>query len=477
MGLGAVGLLLWTLLTSPPRVQRVLLISSPTASADPALAQGLETLLTDYLEVLAGATVAHATAVPAPPDLDQLPEDALLMTFRGTRVGDRLVLATAWTTRSRIAEGKPWAFDDPAPVPPAEALTHWVSRWPLKRRFRGRVALLPKHPGHIWDLLDALSIRDDREAARNLEATQRLAEAEPSCATAWVALGDHLYRSLWVHPETAGSGMNGRMDKAFSHVQKLVPGHPRATYLWSLMLTDIGDQRRALHALILATRLRPNIPDLYLGFAYAGRTTGLLKGAKLALDQRRQLLGSLADPSPWSTETTYLYLGETAAFEQELARTRIIREDASILFYQGYLALMKGQREQALSFMRQGSEHDDAIPFRDLCRAYTALLEGRPQDGLAGLHEVDRVRGRLRVPDGEWTFKEAEIYSLLGEADHGVEAATRAFVQGFTCARWYEASPFLAGARTHPRWPTLRRNVQERQAVMEASFSPAVFAP
>jgi hypothetical protein len=83
----------------------------------------------------------------------------------------------------------------------------------------------------------------------------------------------------------------------------------------------------------------------------------------------------------------------------------------------------------------------------------------------------------LRIPDGEWTFKEAEAYALLGDADRGVDCATRAFVQGFSCAAWYERSPFLAKVRTHARWPMLRRNIRERQAVMEGSFPPTTFDP
>ena len=104
-------------------------------------------------------------------------------------------------------------------------------------------------------------------------------------------------------------------------------------------------------------------------------------------------------------------------------------------------------------------------------------LEGRPQDGLVELREMDEIRGKLHIPDGEWTFKEAEAYAVLGDADRGVDCATRAFVQGFSCAAWYENSPFLAKVRTHPRWPTLRRNIRERQAVLEGSFPPSAFEP
>ena len=476
--LAVVGLLVWNRVASEPGIRRVLLIPARTQSADPALDRGLETLLSDHLEVLAGVAVIHLPTVPSGPDLDRLPKDTLLMTFHGRREGDRLALAAAWTTRERLKLDEPWVSGDPGALPPAEALARWVDRWPFTRRFPGRRALVPADSAHAWELLRILSIREDAEATRNLAASRALAEAEPGCASAWAALGDHLYRSLWVDPEAAGSGLNARMDQAFARALELVPGYPRATYLRALMLTDIGDQRRALQSLIPAARRRPEVPDLYLGFAYAGRTAGLLEGARRALAQRQRILGTLADPSPWSAETTYLYLGDTAAFGQDLERAQAIRTDASLRFYQGYLALLKGQRERALAFMKEGSGFPDGpIPFQDLCRAYQALLEGRTREGLAGLRQVDEVRGRLRIPDGEWTFKEAEAYALLGDANRAVDCATRAFVQGFSCARWYETSPFLAAVRAHPRWPTLHRNIQERQALLEADFPPSAFTP
>ena len=181
-------------------------------------------------------------------------------------------------------------------------------------------------------------------------------------------------------------------------------------------------------------------------------------------------------PSTWFAETTYLYRGDLAAFGRNLAQAEAVHQDAGILFYKGYFALLQGQRSLAHTHLKMGSDPGMApTPFRDLCRAYLAYLDGRRQDGLQELGEVDEVRGKLRIPDGEWTFKEAEAYSLLGDADRGVDCATRAFVQGFSCAAWFENSPFLAHVREHPRWPTLRRNIRERQAVLSGSFPPSAF--
>ena len=474
LGLGILGVIL----ARPPSSERVLILASSLNSQGRDVGPGMETLLSDFLEVLTGATVTHASALPSQADLKHLPPPMHLLRFQGSRDGDRLALTLEWTTVSRLLLDLPWTQDIAPSHEPRTTMDHVVQHWPLAIRHRQLDELIPRTAAHFWLLLDGLSIRDDQAAEGHLAVSQRLAEDEPRCATAWTALGDHLYRSLWVNPQQAGVGLNSRTHHAFQKAVELVPGHPRATFLWSMMLTDTGNQSLALQSLKEAIRLRPDTPDLYLGIAYAGRTSGLLEGARRALTRRRELMGPLASPSAWFAETTYLYLGDQEAFGQELARAGSLRQDASILFYQGYFALLQNRRQQALAFMKAGSDPGMApIPFRDLCRVYRSYLEGRPTDGLAELREIDEIRGKLRIPDGEWTFKEAEAYSLLGDADRGVDCATRAFVQGFSCAVWYEASPFLARVRQHPRWPTLRRNIRERQAGLEGSFPESAFEP
>ncbi len=457
---------------------RILILASPLDDQGKNVGPGMETLLTDCMEVLSGATVTHAATVPSREDLQRLPSGTRLLRFSGRRSGDQLSLTLEWNTVGQFQSGRPWTQDVVGPQDPLRAMRQLVQRWPLALRFRQLDALLPTSSQHFWLLLESLSIRDDQSAAAHLEASQRFVEAQPQCATGWTILGDHLYRSLWVDPQQAGVGLNSRTHHAFQKAADLVPGHPRATFLWSMMLTDTGNQSMALQALKEATRLRPGPPDLYLGIAYASRTSGLLEGARRALARRGRLLGPLASPSAWFAETTYLYLGDLDAFGLELARVGSLRQDASILFYKGYFALLQGQDKLALGFMRAGSD-PGMMPthFRDLCRVYRAYLEGRSKDGLIELREMDEIRGKLRIPDGEWTFKEAEAYAILGDADRGVDCATRAFVQGFSCAAWYERSPFLAKVREHPRWPTLRRNIRERQAVLEGSFPPSAFEP
>ena len=437
LGLGVLAVTLARSLST----NRVLVLGSVVAQQGKDLGPGLDTLITDHLEVLTGATVTHAAALPTPDDLKRLPKGTRLLRVGGRRDGDLLSLTVEWNTASRMLSGKPWTSTTTPTQEPARCLDAFVHGWPLPLRHPYQRVLVPQSPASFWALLEAMAIRDDLEATEHLPALQQLAQQEPQCATVWTTLGDHLYRSLWINPEAAGVGLNSRTHRAFRQAVNLVPSHPRATFLWSLMLTDTGNQDSALHLLEDAARLRPGIPDLYHGFAYAGRTAGLLEGARRALVRRRALLGSQDSPSAWFAETTYLYLGDQKAFGEELQRTGTLRRGADLLFYQGYFALLQGRRDQATAFMKAGCAPGmGPIPFSGLCRAYLAYLEGRPNDGLAELQEIDETRGKLRIPDGEWTFKEAEAYSLLGDADRGVDCATRAFVQGFSCAAWYEAS-------------------------------------
>ena len=462
----------------PPSVERVLVLASSLDDQGRDVGPGMETLLSDCMEVLAGATVTHGQGLPTPAVLSHLPPNTRLLRFHGNRKENLLALTLEWNTVDRLLSNQPWLEESGFREQPWEAMQQALRHWPLPLRHRLQERLIPRSAPNFWRLLEGLAILDDQTATDHLAASQKLAEDEPDCASAWTALGDHLYRSLWVNPDQAGIGLNSRTHHAFETAERLIQGHPRATFLWSMMLTDTGNQSLALKHLKDAIWLRPDMPDLYLGIAYAGRTSGLLEGARRALVRRRELIGPMALPSSWFVETTPLYLGDQAAFGQELARVEALRRDASVLFYKGYLALLQGNRPQALGFMKSGSAPAmEPIPFRDLCRVYRAFLEGRPEQGLLELHEIDKIRGRLRIPDGEWTFKEAEAYSLLGDPDQAMDCATRAFVQGFSCATWYEGSPFLAKAREHPRWPMLLRNIRERQAVLAGSFPPAAFSP
>src|SRR5206468_1334483 len=107
--------------------------------------------------------------------------------------------------------------------------------------------------------------------------------------------------------------------------------------------------------------------------------------------------------------------------------------------------------------------------------SYLLALEGRTLESGEALEKLELERVQVRVPDGELTFKVAEAYGYLGQPRLALEVMGKAAVQGFGCTRWYERSPFLAGARQLPAWPRLLLTLQERQGLLETRFPPSRF--
>ncbi|HJW09753.1 MAG TPA: hypothetical protein VJ483_08975 [Holophagaceae bacterium] len=480
ISLAAVVLLVcWWFLMRAVRVHqppRVLLLNAGVEGLDPAVGPGVARLLTDAMEVSAGATVLGTQPAGTVPT-GMMPGD-LLMKLGGRRVGDALSLSIAWTTPAERAGGRPWHELILPPALPGQTLQACFKQWPFPSIHLGAARLAPQDPVRFWTLMRAMSVSDDQTALSYLGASRELADKEPDSAAAWTTLGEQLYRSLWVSPGEASTLPQNQALDAFDHALALVPGYPRAAFLRGMMETDVGNQREALRGLVEARRRRPWVPDFYSGLAYAGRTSGLLDGAESALRSRRDLMDPLPDTTGWFAETTWLYTGQWKRFEESLQATMRTRRDPVFLFYLGYLALLHEDPDRAKGYFQEGASIPQlSLPFRDLCAVYSAALEGRREEGLARLRKLEESRGSLRIPDGELTFKVAEAYAFLGRPDMAIESAGRAFAQGFGCTRWYETSPIFAPAREHPRWAALQQHLRERQSLLEKRYEDADFKP
>ncbi len=465
-----------TFRVQPP--PRVLLLNAGVEGLDPSVGPGVARLLADAMEVSAGATLLGTPDQPGPELLRQMRDSDLLMKVAGRREGDALSLVLSWNTVGGQLEGRAWRNLSLPAGPPEQTLRLVLRKWPLPSNFRGAERLAPKDPARFWLLMRAMSVADDRQALGFLQSSQELVAVEPGSAAAWTVLGEQLYRSFWVSPgEVATLPQNQALD-AFDKALALVPGYPRAAFLRGMMETDVGNQREALRGLVEARRRRPWVPDLYSGLAYAGRTSGLLEGARAALRARASLLEPFPDTTGWFTENTWLYTEQWARFEQSLQAAVQTRRDPVLLFYLGYLRLLGEDRARAKPYFAEGAAIPElSIPFRDLCAVYDAALDGRSADGLARLQKMEEDRGSLRIPDGELTFKMAEAYAFLGRRDLAIDSAGRAFAQGFGCTHWYESSPLFAPAREHPRWTALHQHLEERQALLEKVFDASDFKP
>lgn len=448
------------------RSPRIVMLDPAVAGIDRDCAAGLGRLLRDQLEVSAASTV-----IVVPQAQGDIPSGDLLLRFSGRREGDSLSLRAEWIQAGKRASGAAWAAYETPMAAPAEAFRRLEGGLPVVSLHPGAGSLVPRDTRRFWDLARQTAVQQDVAADADLEASRRLAESAPDSAAAWVNLGEHIYRNLWTQPAD-GDLPQGRAIQAFDRALALVPGYPRAALLKGMLLADMGDQRSALRALADARALRPQVPDIYSGMAYAARTSGLLEGALRALAARDRLTRPFRISEDWFAENTYLYSGRREDFRSSLPGNH----DPLFLFYRGYLDLAEGDRAGALPLFEEGAaDRGTSIPFSDLCAVYALAIQGRQDEALGDLRVFEEERGRLRIPDGELTFKVAEAYAFLGRPEEALTTAGRAFAQGFGCLAWYEQSPLFGPARHSLRWEGLREHIQGRQKLLEEAFPPDSF--
>jgi tetratricopeptide (TPR) repeat protein len=447
----------------PRRIQVVVAPSSDPGGLDAHHREGLRQLLGDHLEIQGTFTLLEGL----PPDAS-LPDGALRLKVRATFWDGHLRLEPAWEGRGAprarpASSGTPdWAISDllsPLRVPPPPP-----------------GLLRPEDPSAAMELMGLLGrpVLDDMdEPVRRFE---RLVAAHPGCATVHHGLGGALYLASLHRPGARADGPR-RGEEAFRAGMALLPGHPRGVRTYAFFAADTGRVKEALEASLAALDARPHSATAALAVAYPARISGLLDLSDRAMQRQARLTG-LPRTSHTTTDNVRLYRGDVPGFAASLDLPQVGAQAAILDFYRGYARLLAGDRTRALPFLQRALEGDAAIPgFQALSRVYVLGLQGREAEALAGLDELARSRQRVQVLDGEFTFKVAEAYGYHGRPREALDYANLAATQGFICLRWYEVAPFLAEARKLPYWETLRRHLQERQAMMDRLFPASRVAP
>ena len=466
----------WVLARKGIRAPLRILLIAPQADPASGLGAGqgraIGALVQDHLELFGGYAVTSVTELPA--DLDSLRgrSKTLLILTQPRRQGDDLALSYRFAWGNQLTQGAPvpWSLHQAIPLPPTQAFEVFLRTFP--ESVRGPIAgLVPKASSVFWELVRAGALRLQNQ---NLEEALLVAEQttrqDPTCASTWILLGNLRYRRMLDSP----AAFRQEQADTEAHLQRgltLAPGHPRGTFLLSLLKADCGNQREALDLLLQARRKQPYNPTLLTGIAYAARGAGLLPMARRALDLRDDLAFSQVQPQ--AVDITCLYTGETARFEASLQeQPGHLRSTSGVLpFYRGYLALVRGDRTRAHREFRTAAGLANGYPnIMRLSEIYDLILEERKEEAWAKLREYDQERIGMREPDGEFTLRLAEAYALMGDRASAMEMASRAFARGFGCTAWYERSPMLEPLRGLPKWNALLQHLKERQSLMEDRF-------
>lgn len=461
-----------------PAPSRILLLDPPAEAVDGLDAdqrRALWELVGKELESTRGATVVEVQRALDPALPEELPGRDRLVELKAKREGDRLALevriAEAGALRSRGDQA--WrGIALPAQTPSdaiGAALRAIAPAAPAHPDHH-----LPRQPAHFWSLLQAWQWhRINDRLPEALKLVEGVCAAEPECLMAWTTRGDLLYRRLLIDPLGHPLAQN-EAEACFQKALQECPDHPQAVFLLAELKIDAGDQRAALNLLREGIKARPGVVPLHTALVYAARTAGLLDLAKQGLEARDRLVpGGLQAAS---AENTWLYLGDLPRFEASLFERPGNPRNTVVKFYRGYLALMRGDRGRALDHFQEAARSPYGYgQFIELSEVYALMMQDRRGEALARLRRLDQERVGLRVPDGEFTFKLAEAYALLGERGEALDMATRAYHQGFSCLRWYRQDPFLRSLEGLPRWRALLGHLQERQAALEARYPAGSF--
>lgn len=453
---------------------RILLVApepEPEAGVSHYQARALALLVQDALEVDPLAAVTVASAMPERPEEIRRAEPWLLLKIMPRRHQDKLGLSLHWAWATAPTPGLgAWERAEVPPASPATAFRQALSALPRSLRRTDPEGLFPVSGSRFWELVQAGTLRlqnaEREEATRLARSVTRL---EPSAAEGWFTLGGLIYRSLLDSPEASGPDRLLEAEECFRRGLALAPDHPRGLLLLSQLETNEGEHREALDMLLRALRQRPRNPLLLTGLVYSARNAGLLALAREAGDRRDRW--AFSEVQPLAIDILSLYLGDLARFEATLQDQPGHLRSGPQRFFKGYLALLRKDRPQAIAAFRSAESVPRGYPhYLRLARGFRLATEGSLVEAQKTLRALELERVGLRVPDGEFTLRLAEGFTLAGEADHAMELAERAFAQGFGATGWFETSPFLEPLRKTPRWAALIRHARERQALLESRF-------
>lgn len=455
----------------PSAAARIVLVASPNApQSGLSLAETrvLEVLLDDALETYGECSVLRVPSLPAPAEWGTGP-DGFILRLLPERQGSNLSLHFQLGKASDCRAGKPLETHQAPALPPAQAL-QWLRRQLPSHPDSDEGKIFPTDSAAFWELIAAYA--ESRVAESEASGLARLtagAQRDPRCASWCAALG-------FAHFVAAQNGPVPKelLDQKLQEALVLAPGHPRVVSARVSYLVDRGAIRQAMEELKEARRLHPRSTRLLTSLENIARYSGALSLAQAAdTEANRRALGTRR---AGLIRLSRLYAGDAEGFAQSLRPGIDPRLNASLSFHRGYLAAAQGKVQEALEQFRTAEASPQiAEPERRLASAYRKALDGDPSGARSELDGLAESRAHFAMPDGEFLCRLAEGYALLGDAPRSLELANQAFLHGFGCTRWFEASPFLAPVRKGPRWVALHQHLLERQALLEELLNPGAW--
>ena len=308
--------------------------------------------------------------------------------------------------------------------------------------------------------VDLYSRNDFPMAIKMLEKS---AQIDSSYALTWAHLGR-------AHTANASFELGGREEyraaqAAYEKALAIQPAQIEAQTYMANRFTDTGRVESAVPLLREAEKTSPNHAELHWELGYAYRFGGMLKESAAECERARQL-----DPGvklSTSTLNAYLYLGQYDKFLESLPRNS---DSALILFYRGFGAYYKTNREQA------AKDFDDAFdlhPSLLQARAGKALsyaVRHQHSKALEILRQTENTIAERGVGDPEALYKIAQGYAVIDDKTSALRVLRHSIENGFFSYPYFASDPLLDGVRSEGEFMKLMALARHRHEAFKKKF-------
>jgi TolB-like protein len=313
----------------------------------------------------------------------------------------------------------------------------------------------PASPGAYEAYLRANQLAFNTSQLARARDLYRAALAEdPRYAPAWARLG-RVYRVMAKYGQAEPEATYKLAGEAFARALELDPELPATHNLFTYYeIEELGQARAAMTRLLTRARARPDDPDLFSGLVTALRFCGLLD-ASVEADRRARSL----DPG-MRTSVTYTHL-----LRGDLERA-MRYEDQDVPYVSFYALPLLGRTGEAIDLLRATEARCAEGLQRLMLVTIRAALEGQVEPVRAGLARLND--SGFHDPEGLYlTGRHAQH---VGLTDTWLTILERVVARGFHVPSTMRADPWLVPLRGNARFEAALREADEGVAASARAY-------
>lgn len=290
-----------------------------------------------------------------------------------------------------------------------------------------------------------------------IEMATRALERDSEFVQAWLLLSAAHYNAVWACGES-GSHFAEALAAA-DRAHELAPDLVIAQLARVTISVETGRVEEALEIVRDIGDRNPNHSAAREARIYCLRYAGYLRQAE---EHLRVLL--IADPLFYSTAwegeapNTLLYLNRLDEYLRHLPAI----DTPYHRFYRGLTETLRGNKKVAREVLEPAFRANPADLFARLSHALLAILEGDLEVGGIVVRQIALQRQELGANDGEITYKQAQLLTMAGDLEGGLENLGLAVDQGFFPVTYFETDPLLDPLRELPAFEAILTRASAR---------------